>query len=143
MFEFINMPIWAWLYLVLVLLVFVVGFFAEYKQRDFYEIYGSVLSLFSICTLVVALFHPSVVAFLGLFVFPITVIGIYWEHTRAEREIVFARARLAQEIELDDEEREFLLNVAIGLNALLVVPGYVAGLVVCYNVIKAFFVETQ
>ncbi len=132
MFELINMPIWAWLYLVMVLFVFIAGFFTEYK-RDFNEIYGSALSLFSICILVVALFNTSVATFLGLFVFPITAIGIYWEHSRAEREIVFARGRLAQEIELDDEEREFLLNVAIGLNALLVAPGYVVGIIVCFN----------
>ncbi len=137
MFTLINMPLWAWLYLVLVLIVFIAGFFTEYK-RDFNEISGSVLSLFSICALVVALFNPSVASFLGLLVFPITAIGIYWEHSRAEREIVFARARLSEEIELDDDERELLLNVAIGLNALLVVPGYVAGLIVCFNIIKSF-----
>jgi hypothetical protein len=140
MFELINMPIWAWLYLVLVLLMFIAGFFTEYK-RDFNEISGSVLSLFSICALVVALFNSPVAAFLGWLVFPITAIGIYWEHNRAEREIVFARGRLSEEIELDDDEREFLLNVAIGLNALLVVPGYVAGMIVCFNMITALFVS--
>ncbi len=137
MLDFVNMPVWAWLYLVLVLLVFIAGFFTEYK-RSFGEIYGSVLSLFSICALVVAFFNQEVATFLGLFVFPITAIGIYWEHSRAEREIVFARSRLAQEIELDDDEREFLLNVAIGINALLVVPGYVAGLIVCFNLLENF-----
>ena len=138
MFELVNMPIWAWLYLVLVLLVFIAGFFTEYK-RDYNEISGSVLSLFSICTLVVALFNSTVATFLGLFVFPITAIGIYWEYSRSEREIVFARGRLAQEIELDDDEREFLLNVAIGLNALLVVPGYAAGLIVCFGFFGNFW----
>lgn len=138
MLALISMPIWAWLYLVLVMLVFIAGFFTEYK-RDFNEISGSVLSLFSICALVVAFFNSPVAVFLGWFVFPITAIGVYWEHSRAEREIVFARGRLSQEIELDDEEREFLLNVAIGLNALLVVPGYAAGMIVCFNAIKALF----
>ncbi|MCK5384771.1 MAG: hypothetical protein KAJ29_04285 [Alphaproteobacteria bacterium] len=137
MFTLISMPLWAWLYLVLVLIVFIAGFFTEYK-RDFYEISGSVLSLFSICALVVALFNPFVAVFLGWFVFPITVIGLYWEYSRSEREIVFARTRLAQEIDLDDDEREFLLNIAIGLNVLLVVPGYVAGLIICFNLLGNF-----
>ncbi|MCK5374727.1 MAG: hypothetical protein KAJ40_05540 [Alphaproteobacteria bacterium] len=131
------LPLWAGVYLALVLIVFISGFLTTYKH-SFHEISGSVLSLFSICVLVLALFNVSVEMFLGLFVFPITAIGLYWEYSRAEREIVFARARLAEEIELDDEEREFLLNVAIGLNALIVVPGYVAGIIVCFNMAHSF-----
>ena len=122
----------------LVLISFISGFLAPYKH-SVYEISGSVLSLFSISVLVVALFNVSVETFLGWFVFPITAIGMYWEYNRAEREIVFARSRLAEEIELDDEEREFLLDIAIGLNALTVVPGYVAGIIVCFNMLNSFF----
>jgi len=137
MSTLINMPLWAGLYLVLVLIVFIAGFFTKH-DRDFNEIYSSALSLFSICALVVAFFNPSVAAFLSWFVFPITAIGLYWEFSRAERETVFARGRLAQEIELDDDEREFLLNIAIGINALIVVPGYVVGLLLCFNLLGCY-----
>lgn len=140
MWLFVDMPVWAWLYLVLVMIVFVAGFLTGYK-RSFYQIYGSVLSLFSICALVVALFNSVVAGFLGVFVFPITAMGLCWEYIRSEKELVFARARLAQEVDLDDEEREFLLNIAVGLNALMVVPGYVAGIIVCYNLFIGFFVN--
>ena len=138
MSTLINMPIWAWIYLVLVLIVFIASMFTE-RKRDVHQISGSVFSLFSICALVVALFNPPVAGFLGWFVLPITAIGLYWEFSRAEQEIVVARARLAEDGELDDEEREFLLNIAIGLNALIVVPGYVAGLIVGYSMLRGFF----
>lgn len=138
MFLDINMPVWAGVYLILVLIVFISGFFTE-RSQGFHEISSSVFSLASICALVVALFNVQVAVFLGWFIVPITGMGLYWEYFKAERDLVFARLHLAEEIDLDDEEREFLLNIAIGLNALMVVPGYVAGLVLSFNLLGRVF----
>ncbi|MFP4097525.1 MAG: hypothetical protein ACLFP8_01095 [Alphaproteobacteria bacterium] len=133
----VSLPIWAGVYLIVVMIVFIAGFFSGHKQT-FHEISGSVLSLLSICTLVVSLFNGFVASFLGWFVLPVTLIGLYWEYNRAEREIVFARIRLSEEVDLDEDEREFLLNFAIGLNALIVVPGYVCGVILSFNLLQNF-----
>lgn len=84
------------------------------------------------------MFNVEIAQFLGLFLLPITAIGIYWEYSRAERETVSAKRQLAEEIDLTEEEQEFMLNIALGLNALVVVPGYVAGLILCFNMLTNF-----
>lgn len=93
------------------------------------------MSLFSICVLSLALFNPIIADFLGLFLLPITAIGISWEFSRAERGTVTAKRQLSEEVDLSEEEQAFMLNLALGLNALVVVPGYAAGLILCFNML--------
>ncbi len=134
MLTTIMLPWWGWVYLLLTLAVFVAGFFSE-ERLDLDELVGSSLSLFSICVFVIGFFNPQVVAFFGVLLVPMAGIGIYWEFIRANEETRRAEEELSREPDLDDGERALLLNVAVGFNALIVVPGYMVGVVLCFNML--------
>lgn len=134
MFTHVALPWWGWLYLLFVLTMFITSFFFE-KSLNMNEISASAMSLFSICVFVVGFYNPLVVQFLGILIIPMTLIGIYWEFTNAIHETGNAQDELARESDLSDGERAALLNVAIGFNALIVVPGYVLGVILSFNVL--------
>ncbi len=135
MLSHVMLPWWGWGYLLFVLLMFVASFFTD-KSPKFNEISSSVLSLFSICVFVISFFNYQLIEFLGVLIIPMTLIGIYWEFTRAIIETKHAEVELANEVELDDSERKFLLNMAIGFNAVIVVPGYIIGMVLSIDVLR-------
>ncbi len=130
----ILLPWWGWVYLIFVLVMFIAGLFVK-DAPDISELSSSIFSLFSICIFVVGFSNAYVTQFLGVFIVPMAVIGIYWEFTRAVRETGRAQNDLLVEKSLSEEERAMLLNIAIGLNALVVVPGYVMGIVLSFRVI--------
>ena len=134
MIGFMMLPWWGWVYLLIVMVAFVAGFFVD-REFTTNDIVMSVFSFFSICTFVIGFFNPPIVAFLGLFIIPMTALGIYSEFSNAIVETQLAEEELAKDPELDEGERVFLLNIAIGLNALLVVPGYAIGIILCFNVL--------
>ncbi len=135
MLSHVMLPWWGWGYLLFVLIMFVVSFFAD-KKVNFNELTSSAFSLFTICVFVIGFFNPQIVTFLGVLIIPMALIGIYWEFTRAVIETRQAEVELTNEAELDDSERKFLLNVAIGFNALIVVPGYIVGIVLSISVLQ-------
>lgn len=115
-----------------VLVMFVVSFFSK-EAPDVNELGASIFSLLSICIFVVGFSNPLITQFLGVFIIPMTGLGVYWEFTNAVRETETAQHELAGEKSLSEGDRALLLNVAIALNALVVVPGYVIGIVLsCY-----------
>ncbi len=128
------LPWWATGYLFIVFGLFVAGLFTE-KIRSHHEIVGSVMSFFSISVFVVCFFDTGLREMFGLLFLPMTAIGLYWEFMRAVKETSYAREMLKDEGDLSDEERSFLLNVAIGFNALVVVPGYMMGVMLCLSVL--------
>ena len=130
----VMLPWWGWAYLLFVLTIFIAGFFAD-KSLDSNEIIGSSLSLFSICVFVIGFFNPEVIAFLGYFIIPMTILGIYWEFTTVVRETGKVQAELADDPELTEDEQTLLINIAMAVNALVVVPGYVLGIVLCFNLL--------
>ncbi len=130
MLSQVTMPWWGWGYLLFVLAMFIASFMAE-DPRSRHEIIGSTLSLFTICTFVVGFFNFFVAEFLGVMLLPMLAVGVYWEFTRSLSEIKRAQILLEGEKDLSDEERGLLLNVAMIFNAVVVVPGYVMGLVLC------------
>lgn len=134
MFTQVVLPWWGWGYLLFVLTIFVTSFFSE-KSLNMNEVSASAMSLFSICVFVIGFYNPLVVQFLGILIIPMTLIGIYWEFTSAIYETENAQDELAREADLSDGERTLLLNVAIGFNALIVVPGYVIGILLSFNVL--------
>lgn len=136
MISQITMPWWGWLYMLFVTAMFISSFFAE-ERPNMNEILGSSLSLFTICIFVVGFFNVFVADFLGLFLIPMLAIGVFWEFSHALSETERAKEVLLEQNDLTDGEKNFLLDAAIAFNALVVVPGYVMGLVVCINVIKA------
>ena len=135
----IDMPWWAWGYLFVVIGVFIASFFTP-REISFDRLLASSCSLFSICTFVIAFFHPQIVQFFGLFLVPMTMMGIYWELISSADETSEAQAYLNKQNDMNDGERTFLLNIAIGLNALVVVPGYVVGILLSANVLRGFFI---
>ncbi len=132
MIASVLMPWWAWAYLIFAVLMFAVSFLNE-KGRSNGDLFGSLMSLFTICVCVTSLFNAPVYLFFRYMIFPMVAIGIIWELTRASRETELAQQELSNEPALTDGERKALLNVAIGFNALVVVPGYAAGLLLCFR----------
>lgn len=126
---FAALPWWASLYLLLVLGLCVASLFTE-KKRSHHDIVGSAMSMFSICTFILCFYISDIAQLFGYLVIPMTIVGIYWEFTRAVQETSYAREMLAQEGDLTEGEQNFLLNVAVSFNALVVVPGYLAGIIV-------------
>ncbi len=130
----IYLPWWAWAYLIIALIVFALGWTIE-EMRTQNNVISSSLSLFTICTCVVGFYNPQIPEFLGLFLIPMVGIGIYWEIIRVEVEKKIALKMLEQDLALTDDERDFLLNTGLVFNALIIVPGYVMGLFLCFNVL--------
>ncbi len=136
----VLMPWWAWLYLAFVLVMFVWGFAMDKDmKRD--ELIGSALSLFSICVFVSSFFNAYIAQFFGMLLLPMVLIGALWEFKRAIDGTDNAQDELSRERDLSDGERTVLLNVAIGFNALIIVPGYVIGAVLCFHMIKGLFLD--
>lgn len=135
----VLMPWWAWGYLMLVSATFIVGCFIE-PQTVSRRVYRNILiasccSLFCICVFVTGVFNPQSVRVFGPMIVPMTLVGIFWEFTKAVNETRIAELELEKETDLSDDEQKFLLNLAIGFNAVLVVPGYVAGLVLSARIL--------
>ncbi len=129
-----ELPWWAWGYLFALLSLFFAGLFAG-EERSVNRIISSAFSVFSINIFVVGFFNGFVLDLIGYLIIPMFMIGVFWEFTRANIETVRAQAELEKEADLNDEERNFLLNMALLFNALVIVPGYVAGLVLCLRVV--------
>ncbi len=128
------MPWWAWLYLGFTLSMFILSLFVE-KPANIDEMIGSALSLFTICISVIGFFNHAVVELFGLLLIPMIVIGCVWEFKRAIEETERTQEELKKERELSEGEQGVMLYIAIGFNATIVVPGYTAGMVVCYHMV--------
>lgn len=135
----VLMPWWAWGYLMLVSAIFIMGCFVEPKtvSRKMYvnSMFASCCSLFCICIFVIGVFNPEAVSVFGPMIVPMTVVGLFWEFTKAVNETRIAERELKREFDLSDDEQKFMLNMAIGFNAILVVPGYVAGLMLSMRIL--------
>jgi len=138
MLSTIYMPWWAWGYLIITLVVFILSLSVD-KECCGNKIFSSILSLFTISISVVGFFNNQVVEFFGLFILPMVALGIFWELTRSVQESEIAQDMLDKDLSLTDGERNFLMNAAIAFNAIIVVPGYVMGLILCFNVLGFTF----
>lgn len=110
---------------------------AETLKEDYIASISSVFSLISIVVLSFAFFHQPLADFFGFFVIPIVIVGISWEFTQAVKGTEKAEKILEDEQDLTEEERGFLVNAGIFLNALIVVPGYIMGLMLCYQFLSS------
>lgn len=118
----------------LVLTMFISGFLTD-KSWNRHEITGSVLSLLSICIFTICFFNADIYRIFGYWLLPMVIIGGYWEFIRAVQETEAAKGELEKEPELDEKERDLMLNIAIAFNAFIVVPGYVMGIVLCFHLL--------
>lgn len=128
------MPSWAWGYILLCAGLFTLSVSSE-KTRNKNELISSVFSLICICVFTLGFFNAFIANILGYLVIPMACVGIYWEFTRAIIETKLAEEELEKEGDLSEGERSALLNLAIGFNALIVVPGYVMGLMLSFRVL--------
>jgi len=110
---------------------------AETLKEDYIASISSIFSLISIITLSLAFFHKPLADFFGFFVIPIVIVGVSWEFTQAVKGTEKAEKILKDEKDLTDEERGFLVNAGIFLNGLIVVPGYLMGLILCYKFLSS------
>ncbi len=135
----VLMPWWAWGYLMLVSAIFIMGCFFEPKtvSRRVYAntLFASCCSLFCICVFVIGVFNPDAVRVFGPMIVPMTAVGLFWEFTKAVNETRIAERELQHEMDLSEDERKMMLNAAICFNAILVVPGYVAGLMLSARIL--------
>ena len=135
MLNSIVLPWWAALYLAAVIGLFFLSFVSKRSDRKSSEIISSALSVVTICVFVIGYFNLPIVNMLGFLMLPMTAVGLWWEFTRAVKETARAQEELGKESDLSDSEQSFLLNTAIGVNALLVVPGYMTGVILSCRVL--------
>ncbi|MGH1457060.1 MAG: hypothetical protein ACRBDI_09785 [Alphaproteobacteria bacterium] len=128
------LPWWAWAYLFALLSLFFAGLFSG-EERSFNRIISSAFSVFSINIFVIGFFNGFIIDLIGYLIIPMFMIGVFWEFTRANIETARAQSELEKEVELSEGERDFLLNTALLFNAVVIVPGYVAGFVLCLRVL--------
>tara|TARA_B100001989_G_scaffold252785_1_gene236198 strand:+ start:37 stop:471 length:435 start_codon:yes stop_codon:yes gene_type:complete len=131
----VFVPWWILLYLLFVLILS--GFsLVEPLQEDYVAAISSIFSIVCIFVFTIGFYHKPLADFFGFFVIPMTIVGISWEFGQSVRGTEKAEKLLEEEKELSDEERGFLINAGIFLNAAIVVPGYVMGLMLCFDFLK-------
>ena len=127
------MPWWAWAYLLSLLTLFIAGLLADDDTRSFNRIISSAFSIFSIYIFVFGFFNQFVLDAIDYLVIPMFLIGVFWEFTRSNIETKHAEEELKKEADLSEEERNLFITIAIGVNALVIVPGYAAGFILCFR----------
>lgn len=128
--QFPSLPWWGVLYLALVF-GFTVASASRGLRRSPSSILLSVISFAFLCVFVIGYFERDIIYDLNWVVLPMTLFGIVWEFYLAVTETQRAEEELKDDLELTDEERSFLINFAVFMNALLVVPGYALGIKFC------------
>jgi len=134
-----SLPWWAGLYLGIVFLMSAAGFMFSY-QKDPAPALSDLLSTLCVFVFVMGYFHAPLALYFGWFLVPMVLMGIAWEYKRAIFETGLAERELEKEAELTENERRALINLAIALNGFVVVPGYVCGLVLCFNLMKSVLI---
>lgn len=132
--EALSLPWWAMLYLCTVYGFSAIGLWEDLRHNRVAAI-GGIMSLATITVFIFSYHMPHIASHFGYLFFPMLVLGIVWEFTQAIHETERAQEELEKEMELNDGEKAFLVNMATGLNALLIVPGYAYGIKLCYDII--------
>lgn len=132
--ELASMPWWASLYLGILFSFSVVGIFDDLRHNPLAALI-SVISLGFAFLFVFAFFDADLTHKLGFFAFPMLIFGVAWEFLMSVKETSIAAKELEKERDLSDEERSLLLNAAIVMNGFVIVPAYVAGLLICFRLV--------
>ena len=135
MITALVLPWWGWGYLLVLLTLFFAGLLADDDTRSFNRIISSGFSIFAIHIFVIGLFNSFVLDAIDYLIIPMFLIGVFWEYTRANIETKRAEEVLEQEADLSEEERNLFITIALGFNALVIVPGYAAGFILCFRVL--------
>lgn len=135
MISGLVLPWWAWGYLLVLVTLFIAGLMAKDESRSFNRIISSAFSVFAIHIFVFGLFNQSVTDAIDYLIIPMFLIGVFWEYTRATIETKRVEEELKREADLSDEERNLFLTIALAFNALVIVPGYAVGFLLCFRVL--------
>ncbi len=128
----LTVPWWAMMYLV-VLFSFTVAGMIEHWKRNPAEACSSFISGCFALVFVVGYFNVEWVERFGWLLLPMLIYGLLWEFYASVQETYLAEEELKKQNDLTDDEKTILLNLAIFVNALVVVPGYVAGVKLCVD----------
>lgn len=128
----LSVPWWAVLYLVVLLSLAAAGALEDLKSNPKGACSSAISCVFSF-VFVVGYFNEAWAAKFGWVLIPMVVYGLMWEFYASVRESGQAEAELKGYDELTDDEKNLLLNAAIVMNALIVLPGYLAGLKLCVD----------
>ncbi len=128
----LSVPWWASLYLVVLFVFTVTGIFEDWKRNPRAACASAISCCFSF-VFVIGFFHPDWAAKFGWVLIPMLIYGLMWEFYASVQETGQAEQELKSYDDLTDDEKSMLLNMAIIANALVVVPGYVAGLKLCVD----------
>jgi len=119
------MPWWAIAYLVVFILATIVGIFDDLKRPNKLRfIGGEILSVSFVILFVVGYFQEGFGKELGIYVFPMLIIGVVHELMAANRAIV----EESKDLNFTKKELVILNNIGLLLANILIVPGYVLGL---------------
>ncbi|MCB1682758.1 MAG: hypothetical protein KDI65_12600 [Alphaproteobacteria bacterium] len=128
----LSVPWWASLYLVVLFSFTVAGIIEDWRRNP----RGACASAISCCfsfVFVIGFFHPDWATKFGWVLIPMLIYGLMWEFYASVQESSEAEQELKSHDDLTEEEQTMLLNMAIIVNALVVVPGYMAGLKLCMD----------
>lgn len=134
-----SLPWWGATYLGLVTAVSAGGFWSV-VQEDRAMAFSGLFSTLCIFIFVIGYYYPPLAQYFSWFLLPMVGIGLLWEFKKSVIETGLAQKELENEIDLTDGEKDFLVNVAIILNATLVIPGYVCGIILCFDLLNSVFV---
>ena len=118
-----TLPWWALTYLGVLFMITSAGAVTTFKDDPAAAI-SSFFSTVCIFVFVLGIFYAPLAQFFGWFLMPMVGIGVFWELKRASIETGMAEKELENEPDLTDDERSFLINFAIILNAFIVVLGF-------------------
>ena len=119
------MPWWAIAYLVVFILATIAGVFDDLKRPNKLRfIGGEIVSAVFVVLFIVGYFQESLGEELGVYVFPMLVIGVIHELMAANRTL----AEESKDPNFTEKELGNLNNIGLLLASILIVPGYVFGL---------------
>lgn len=132
--DVLSLPWWAALYLCTIYGASAVGLYEDWRNNRVAAI-GGTMSLACVTAFVLSFHNAAIAGHFGYLFIPMLLVGVLWEFTQSVHETARAQAELSNEQELNDGEKNFLVNMAVGLNALIVVPGYAYGFMLCYGLL--------
>lgn len=134
MFPVIEMPWWAWGYLLFIVSMFTISW-SMTIVREQCDPFASAMSLLTMCCFVAGFYNSDVVTFLGWFILPMFVLGVFWEYKRYFIEKRIGHQMLLEQPEITDGDIKLFLNAAFVFNLIMVAPAYLMGFALCFEVL--------
>lgn len=130
------LPWWAWLYLALAYLLWIGGIIDDYRDSpSLWRPAVSILSLLLITLFVFGCFSDIVAEAIGWYAPPLTLAVAGWEFWAARRD----RQMMEKEKGKDGSPSESTIRMALLVNALIVLPGILAGIKLSWEMISSHF----